>query len=257
MFVRQARLNQLLSVLFVFTMSACGNLGGCGACGSTGPLPNGKLPTDQTVEGGAQVRVTPQGFTKLKSILPGALNQALNGGFCVPNGHVGTPTGGFLATGAEWCYQTQGTCASSCKANVSLAANQFQINVTNQNTLHLHVVAPVSASIPIRGQVIGIGASCTLNASSPGLTGDIDIAVGVRSDNGELDIHVAQINQFTLNMTFSGCSLLSDIANIATDIVDYCRLVARRVAPDELEATIEGDVQLAGALLKAARVFAM
>jgi uncharacterized protein (TIGR03083 family) len=44
---------------------------------------------------------------------------------------------------------------------------------------------------------------------------------------------------------------------IATDIVDYCRLVARRIAPDQLEATIEGDDQLAGALLAAARVFAM
>ena len=44
---------------------------------------------------------------------------------------------------------------------------------------------------------------------------------------------------------------------IVTDIVDYCRVVARRIAPDELEATIEGDDQLAGALLAAARVFAM
>jgi MYXO-CTERM domain-containing protein len=219
-FVRQARLNQLLSVLFVISMSACGNLGGCGACGSTGPLPGGKLPTDQTVEGGAQVRVTPAGFQKLTSILPAALNQGLGGGFCVPNGHVGTPSGGFLATGAEWCYQTQGNCSSSCKANVALNQNQFQINVTNQNTLHLHVSTSVSASIPIRGQFVGIGASCTLTATSNNLNGDLDIALGVRADNGELDLHVAQINSFQLNMTFSGCSLLSDIANLASDIVD-------------------------------------
>ena len=44
---------------------------------------------------------------------------------------------------------------------------------------------------------------------------------------------------------------------IVTDIVDYCRVVARRISPDELEATIEGDGQLAGALFAAARVFAM
>src|SRR6185503_4106071 len=29
-----------------------------------------------------------------------------------------------------------------------------------------------------------------------------------------------QINQFQLNMNFSGCSLLSDIANLASDIID-------------------------------------
>ena len=44
---------------------------------------------------------------------------------------------------------------------------------------------------------------------------------------------------------------------IVTDIVDYCRVVARRIAPDERDATIEGDGQLAGALLAAARIFAM
>lgn len=44
---------------------------------------------------------------------------------------------------------------------------------------------------------------------------------------------------------------------VVADVVDYCRVVARRIAPDELESTIEGDGQLAGALLAAARVFAM
>ncbi|MGD9701327.1 MAG: maleylpyruvate isomerase family mycothiol-dependent enzyme [Acidimicrobiia bacterium] len=44
---------------------------------------------------------------------------------------------------------------------------------------------------------------------------------------------------------------------IVTDLVDYCRLVARRIDPDELDATVEGDGELAGALFAAARVFAM
>ncbi len=74
--------------------------------------------------------------------------------------------------------------------------------------------------MPLHGQVIGIGASCTLTASSNNLNGDLDITVGVRADNGELDLHVAQINSFQLNMSFSGCSLLSDIANLASTIID-------------------------------------
>jgi uncharacterized protein (TIGR03083 family) len=44
---------------------------------------------------------------------------------------------------------------------------------------------------------------------------------------------------------------------LVSDIVDDCRVGARGVAPDGLEATIEGDGQRADALLAAARVFAM
>src|SRR5262245_57537257 len=201
-------------------MGACGNFGSCGACGATQPLPGGRLPTDQTVEGGAQVRVTPSGFNKLTQILPGVLNQQLGGGFCVGRGSVGTPNGGFLATGAEWCYQNQSGCNPGCRANVALNQNGFSIQVTNQNTLKLRISTSVNATVPVRGQVLGIGASCTLTASSNNLNGDVDITVGVRADNGELDIHLAQINQFQLNMNFSGCSLLSDIGNLVGSIID-------------------------------------
>ena len=74
---RSTRLNLILSTVFIVAMGACGNLGGCGACSAAQPLPGGALPADQTVEGGAQIRVTPPGFNKLTSILPGALNQSL------------------------------------------------------------------------------------------------------------------------------------------------------------------------------------
>jgi len=219
-FIRSTRINHVVSLLFVLAMGACGNFGSCGACGSTSPLPGGKLPTDQTVEGGAQVRVTPAGFQKLTAILPGVINNSLGGGFCVPRGSGGTPNGGFLATGAEWCYSNQGGCTPGCRANVALNPNGLGLSVTNQNTLRLTVSTSVSATIPIRGQVIGIGASCTLTATSNNLNGDLDITVGVRQDNGELSIRVANINQFQLNMNFSGCSLLSDIANLVGDIID-------------------------------------
>jgi MYXO-CTERM domain-containing protein len=219
-FIRSTRINSVVSLLFVIAMGACGNFGSCGACGATTPLPGGRLPTDQTVEGGAQIRVTPAGFQKLTSILPGVLNQSLAGGMCIPRGKVGTPSGGFLATGAEWCYSNSNGCNPGCKANIALNNGGFGISVTNQNTLHLTISTSVNATIPIRGQVVGIGASCTLTATSNNLNGDLDITVGVRADNGELDIHLAQINQFQLNMNFSGCSLLSGIANLASDIID-------------------------------------
>ena len=216
----RSKLDHLIAVVFVVAMGACGNFGGCGACGAAQPLPQGGLPASQTVEGGAQIRVTPSGFTKLTSILPGVLNQQLGSGFCVPHGSFGTPTGGFLATGAEWCYQTQGQCSPGCKANVAINSGGLQLSVTNSQTLHVVLSTSANATIPIRGQVIGIGASCTLTATTNDLHGDLDIAFGIKPTNGELDIHVQQINSFQLNMNFSGCSLLSDIANLATDIID-------------------------------------
>ncbi|HLL20884.1 MAG TPA: hypothetical protein VK427_02085, partial [Kofleriaceae bacterium] len=87
--------------MFILVMSACGNFGGCGACGAVGALPADTpqtlkgVPRDQTVEGGAQIRVTPQGFNKLKTVLPALLNQSLAGGFCVPRGEVGNFSSGF------------------------------------------------------------------------------------------------------------------------------------------------------------------
>jgi hypothetical protein len=77
-FVRSIRLNIVVSLLFVLLLGACGGLGGCGGCGG-GPLPAGGVPVSQTVEGGAQNRITPSGFTKLKSIVP-ALVRSLRSG---------------------------------------------------------------------------------------------------------------------------------------------------------------------------------
>jgi len=63
---------------FIFMVGACGGLGGgCGACSATQPLPGGKLPADQTVEGGAQIRVTQAGFKKLTDLLPGLVDNSL------------------------------------------------------------------------------------------------------------------------------------------------------------------------------------
>ncbi len=219
MFVRSTRVDQVLCALFVLAMGACGNFGGCGACGATQPLPPGGLPATQTIEGGAQIRVTPDGFNKLTSILPGVINNGLGNGFCVPKGTIGDPTG-FLGTGAQWCYTNQGSCTPGCQANVSLNPGGLTLSVTNQQTLNVQIATSVNATIPLSGQVLGVGASCTLTATSNDLNGNLDIAFGIDQTTGELTIHLAQINSFQLNMSFSGCSLLSDIANLASDIID-------------------------------------
>src|SRR3954466_8326444 len=141
-------------------MGACGGFGSCGACGASAPLPTGGLPGSQTVEGGAQVRVTPNGFTKLTSILPGAINSALGAGFCVPKGSVGSPSG-FLGTGANYCDSNEGpTCNPGCEIAVGLNTNGVQIHVTNQHTLNVAISTHIATTVHISGQVVGIGFSC-------------------------------------------------------------------------------------------------
>jgi hypothetical protein len=43
---------------------------------------------------------------------------------------------------------------------------------------------------------------------------------------------------------------------ITADVVDFCRLAARRIAPSDLDASIEGDHVLADLVLTAASAFA-
>jgi len=214
------RVNRILSVLFVISMGACGNFGSCSACGASAPLPAGGLPGNQTVEGGAQVRVTPNGFTKLTSILPGAINSAFGSGFCVPEGSIGSPNG-FLGTGATYCDSNEGaTCNPGCEIAVGLNPNGVSLHVTNQNTLNVAISAHVATTVHIDGQVVGIGFSCPLTVSSNNLAGNVDIALGTRADNGELTINLAQINSFSLGLDFSGCGPLSSIGNFVSSVLD-------------------------------------
>lgn len=46
-------------------------------------------------------------------------------------------------------------------------------------------------------------------------------------------------------------------ALVVADVVEYCRVVARRLEPHDLAATVEGDRELVSALLEASRAFAV
>jgi uncharacterized protein (TIGR03083 family) len=60
---------------------------------------------------------------------------------------------------------------------------------------------------------------------------------------------------FERPMTMDGTAGTPDVV-ITADVVDFCRLAARRIAPDDLDATIEGDPALARLVLQAAGAFA-
>lgn len=221
MFTRSTRWNLILSALFILAMGACGTAGGCGACSSVEPLPGGKLPGDQTVEGGAQIRITQQGFTKLTSILPSLLNQQLASGFCIPQGSVGDPDGTF-GTGANFCDgHPSESCPLGCLVNVALNdPGGLTTQVTDQQRLNLKISTSMSTSIHLSGQVVGIDFVCTLGVSSENLSADLDVALDVDSDTGELTIHLDQINKVNLGLDFSGCGPISGLADLTGAILD-------------------------------------
>lgn len=217
MFARSSRVNFILSALFLLALGACGNAGGCGGCGGSLPLPAGGLPADQTVEGGAQIRVTPAGFTKLQSILPALLNEQFEAGFCVPRGEVGNCAGG-LGTGACYCTDNNGpSCAAGCQVDVSL--NRLTPTVRG-NKLNIDISTSIGTNVGIQGQVLGIDFSCHLGVSSNDLRGDFDIAFGIDPGNGELRINLDRINSFHLGLDFSGCGPVSDVADFLASVID-------------------------------------
>ena len=44
---------------------------------------------------------------------------------------------------------------------------------------------------------------------------------------------------------------------VVADVVDYCRMASRRLAPDALDTVVEGDRPVADALLAAAQLFSV
>ena len=208
MFVRSTRLNSLLSLFFIISMGACGNLGSC-SCASA-PLPGGKLPADQTVEGGAQIRVTKTGFDKLTALLPGLVNQGFGTGFCVGKGTVI----GFV----DYCGNTDGMCNPGCKITPHLNSMNISVN-PDQQTLNIVIDAAGGTNVPLDAGFLG---SCTLSASVDHLIANVDVTLGIDPATGELTIHANNINQFSFNGThFSGggaCGFIGDVASVVVDI---------------------------------------
>ena len=214
MFVRSRVLDYLLSALFVVSMGACsGN--GCG-CGAASPLPTGGLPGDQTIEGGAQIRVTPAGFNKLTAILPTAINSAIGGGICIPQGGIGSSP-----FDAAWCDQVTNTSpcgggATGCP--VQITPSNISVSVTNAQTLEADVAVNINASFHLDALAGLVG--CTVTISTP-ISGSVDFNLGIAPTTGELTLDVATLNSFSIvsQTPFSGCGDFSKVANAISNFV--------------------------------------
>jgi hypothetical protein len=207
-FVRSRRWNHLVSLSFVLAMGACGNISGCGACSTVAPLPAGGLPATQTVEGGAQIRVTPQGFAKLTSILPGVLSSAFGNGFTFGGGSV---VGGLIS----YCNGSGGNCT------VSVGFSSLSTTVTNQQTLQIAINANASTNVPLSFDYLLGTATCTMGITIGSLSANADIAFGINATTGELTISLADVNSLMFsNVSVTGCGILSDIGQAVIDVAE-------------------------------------
>ena len=208
--------NSLLALLFV-AFSACGGTGsGCGGCAST-PLPAGGLPVDQTIEGGAQVRVTQSGFGKISTLIEDTLASSLGGGICVGNFSTGDPQDTF-GTGATACTNQDGTCNPGC--NVGIDVTNLVVT-PNGNDLNVQVNLNVATTVPLHYQIVGIGGSCNMSVSANNLSLNADITPSIDDTTGELKLDLTNINSLSLNLSFDNCGLVSGLLSIITDVLDF------------------------------------
>ena len=167
------------------------------------------MPAGQTVEGGAQVRLTQAGVTKLKSYAEGVISTQLANGFCLPEG---------TQASVHYCYQQQGQCNPGCKVDVALNGTQFLS--TNTSVLTVRVDVDVNATVPTEPP---LGFSpCNIFADGNHIKGDANIELKPDPTTGELAISVKDITNIDLNglvLTGDGtfCSGASAFADFLKD----------------------------------------
>ncbi len=241
-----------ISIFALVAAGACSDTSGC----NTAPLP-GPLPADQTLEGGAQIRVTQQGFQKLTSVVPGLLNSAISGGLCVPSGST---------VGAGYCYENDSQCKPGCRVDLQL--NQTTFSATNAQTLTVAIKLDLDTTIPIDPPSwcfdcsnCYIDAFTSTTSASDDVTGFADIAISTDPATGELDVHLADLRNVNLDgVTLNGrggsfCDATAWFADFFKDyfadqIADFVRPklddMIRGFLPDPLG--LEGVIDI-GALL--------
>lgn len=176
------------------------------------------MPADQTVEGGAQIRVTPSGFTKLGNLLPQIANSSL-APVCIAKGGVDL---GFVSLASYCDVNSAGCSGKACAVVPSVAFTQLTPN--GNNALNIRVGLNVDTTIPISVFLVG---SCNLRISTTAanpdtpIIADMNLGLGIKRPDGELDIRVTGVNQIDISgLDFiSNGGVICDIAETAGDLI--------------------------------------
>ena len=207
----------ILSALFILGMGACSGAGGCGGCSSMDPLPAGGLPASQTVEGGAQIRVTQHGMGAITQVVKPLLLTPLTNGVCLPKGS--------LAAGVVTYCDTTDQCAGGargCLVKPAINANGFTLggHPTDPHILRAHVDAKLpTTTLPLH---IVIG-TCNTQVSVDHLIANLDVSLAIDSTTGELGIHANPITDLTI--PDSGIHISSNDGIICSGIAGLVSLI--------------------------------
>jgi MYXO-CTERM domain-containing protein len=224
-------------------MGACAG-DGCG-CGFE-PLPGGALPLDQTLEGGAQIRVTPAGMDKVEQVIDDAVTDSLADGMCIGENDQGIGVGDIV-----WCMNDDGVCNAGC----NLGFNVDSVDLTPEPGLvrlrtqfDVQVDLPVSFD-PIWGGRIG---PCTLDIHTTDTKVDALVALRIDEATGETRVELDDISDLQLNPSVSGCSFIGAVVDVAADVVSaalevgFIRDLLRPLINDLLQSFIPDPMGLEG-----------
>ncbi len=166
--------------------------------------------------------VPPEPSVARLSVVPGLLSVRLSVGACVPRSSIGRPSGGFLGTGAEFCG-TPGCSggATGCQLSPTVAAGGVFLEKRTNARLFIRTQLDTILNIPIKGQLLGVGFSCSLQAVVQNATIDamVSYTYNEATDTFRLS-RVDSIDIVNLNPSFSNCGFLEDIAGLATNVAD-------------------------------------
>jgi hypothetical protein len=162
------------------------------------------VPVDQIIEGGAQIRITKNGFQKLSAAIPGFINQAVSG-ICIPKGSV---------IGVDYC---DNGCGGGQGCPVEPHIDSITMSAPNDSTFNVHTQFDVHVPVHIDAGIIG---SCTLNVDLQNAKIDVNIGFGIDPATGELTVHLTGINVFDISGTqIGGCGLVGSIINAVAGVI--------------------------------------
>ncbi len=198
-----ARASRALWTMSVVLL-AVGPSGCSGGC-SLRALP-APLPASQTIEGGAQVRISHTGLAKITSVLETIVNNNFANGLCVPAvGPDDLTLANFYACNNNDCAGG----AEGCRVNFNI--DSLNTSVPDAHTLEISVTFDASASVPVTlSNWIG-STGCTLGVSVSNSNVTADINVDINSTTGELAINLSNIGNLDINPDISGCGFVGDI----------------------------------------------
>jgi hypothetical protein len=202
------------SVVLVAALGCSSDVVGCAGCGLK-PLPGGALPAGQTIEGGAQLRITEAGFDQVEQVVKAVVTDALGDGLCVPQQNVTV-----LGTGFRACHENQ--CADGSQGcRVSLALTDFQMAAPDHSRLRVGVRANMSAIVPVQAKIFGrpIGGACQMRVVLRNGGADAAIGLVVDPSTGELDIRLRALDLVLNGFDAANCGLVDNAVDLAVAIL--------------------------------------